>query len=172
MIDLSTISKIWNAIVESNTFNFILFVLIFAWIFKKIDIKSIIHSLQQKIIKMLDEVKKEHEDAQNELFNAEKAVENLGEELKSIVDDATKSAKVIGEKILTEAKKQIESIESNAEKVIDAEERLLISNLTKSASQASVEVAESHIKNVLEQAPTLHEKYINESIDELERLNF
>lgn len=172
MIDLSAISRIWNIIVESNTFNFIIFALIFVWIFKKIDIKSIIHSLQQKIIKMLDEVKKEHEDAKNELFNAEKAVENLGEELKIIVDDATKSAKVIGEKILTEAKKQIESIESNAKKVIDAEEKLLISNLTKNTSQASVEAAKSHIKTVLEQTPTLHEKYINESIDELERLNF
>lgn len=172
MIDLSIISKIWNIIVESNAFNFIFFALIFAWIFKKIDIKNIISSLQQKIIKMIDEVKKEHEEAQNELLNAEKAIENLGTELKSIVDDAHKSAEVIGEKILTEAKKQIESIESNAKKVIEAEEKLLISKLTKNTSQASVEAAKSHIKNVLGQAPTLHEKYINESIDELDRLNF
>lgn len=171
MIDLSTISKLWNMLVESNTFNFIFFALIFVWIFKKIDIKAIIHSLQQKIIKILDEVKKEHEDAKNELLNAEKAVENLGEELKGIVDDAHKSAKVIGEKILSEAKKQIDNIETNAMKVIDAEEKLLISKLTKITSHASVETAEVHIKDVLAQTPTLHEKYINESIDELDRLN-
>lgn len=172
MIDLSTISKIWNIIVESNTFNFIVFALIFVWILKKINIKEIINSLQQKIIKIIDEAKKEHEDAQNELLNAEKAVENLGVELKNIVDDAHKSAEVIGEKILNEAKKQIASIESNAKKVIEAEEKLLISKLTKSTSQASIETAKLHIKNVLEQTPTLHEKYINESIDELDRLNF
>lgn len=172
MIDLLVVSKIWNIIVESNTFNFIFFVLIIALIFKKIDIKGIINSLQQKIIKILDEVKKNKEDAQNELLQAEKAVENLGEELKVIVNDAEKSAKVIGEKILTEAKKQIESIESNAKKVIDAEEKLLISKLAKNTSQASVEAAKSHIKDVLVRTPTLHEKYINESIDELDRLNF
>lgn len=172
MIDLSIISKIWNIIVESNTFNFIIFALIFVWVFKKIDLNGIINSLHQKIIKIINEAKKEHEDAQNDLFNAQKAVENLGEELISIVDDAHKSANVISEKILTEAKKQIKSIESNAQKVIDAEEKLLISKLTKNTSQASVEVAKVNIKNVLEQTPTLHEKYINESIDELDRLSF
>lgn len=169
---IETISKIWNIIVESNTFNFVIFALIFAWIFKKIDIKSAISSLQQKIIKLLDEVKKEHENAHNELRNSEKAVENLGEELENIVDEAKNSAKVLGEKILDEAKKHIESIELNAKKAIEAEEKLLISKLTKSTSQASVEAAKSHIKDVLEQTPTLHEKYINESIDELDRLNF
>lgn len=172
MLNFESISKIWNIIVESNTFNFIVFALIVAWIFKKIDIKNMISSLQQKIIKILDEVRKEHEDAKNELLNAEKAIENLEDELKNIVDDAHKSAEVISNKILDEAKKQIEGIEANAKKVIEAEEKLLISKLTRSTSQASVEAAKSHIKNVLEQTPTLHEKYINESIDELDRLNF
>lgn len=170
--NLSTISRIWNVIVESNTFNFILFVLIFAWIFKKINIKGIINSLQEKIVKIIEEVKKDKADAQNEFFQAEKAIEHLEEELQVIVGDAQKSAKVISNKILTEAKKQIEDIESNAKKIIDAEEKLLIAKLTKNTSHASVETAESHIKCVLEQTPTLHEKYIDESIDELDRLNF
>ncbi|MDD3436513.1 MAG: ATP synthase F0 subunit B [Candidatus Gastranaerophilales bacterium] len=171
MINLEPISQIWNIIVKSNTFNFIIFVLILVWIFKKINVNAIITSLQQKIIKILDEVKKNHEDAKNELLSAEKAVENLGEELKVIVEDATKSAEVISQKILSEAQKQIESIENNATKVIEAEEKLLISKLTESTSLASVETAKKHIKSTLEQTPTLHEKYINESIEELDRLN-
>lgn len=170
-MDFSNSLKIWNIIVESNTFNFILFVAIFAWIFKKIDIKRIIASLQKKIVKLIDEANANKSEAVIALKNAEKAVENLGEELKIIVGDAKKSAEVIGEKILTEAKNQIENIESNAKKVIDAEEKMLISKLTKSTSHASVKVAEEHIKEVLTQTPTLHEKYINESIDELDRLN-
>lgn len=172
MTNLSNISHIWQLIVESNTFNFIVFVLILAFIFKKIDVNSIITALQAKIIKILDEVKKEHEEAKSALLNAEKAVENLDSELNVIVEDAQKSATVIGEKILTEAKKQIESINSNAQKVIEAEEKLLISKLTKNTSKTSVEAAKAHIQNVLNETPTLHEKYINESIDELDRLNF
>ena len=172
MIDISTISRIWSTIVESNTFNFIIFVLIIAFILKKINIGAAISSLQQKIIKLIEDVKKERDNAHRELLQAEKAVENLGEELKEIVDDAQKSAKVLGEKILNEAQKQVEDIEQNAKKVIEAEEKLLISKLTKSTSQLAVETAKSHITDVLEQTPTLQEKYINESIDELDRLNF
>lgn len=172
MVNPESISNIWQEIMMSNTFNFVLFVLILAWIFKKIDVHAMITSLQQKIIKILDEVKKEKEEAQGKLAQAEKAVENLGEELKVIVEDAQKSAEVISKKIMTEAQKQIESIESNATKVIEAEEKLLISNLTKSTSKASIDAAKSHIEATLGQTPSLHEKYINESIDELDRLNF
>lgn len=172
MTDISTISNIWNTIVQSNTFNFVIFVSILVWIFKKINISSIIASLQEKIIKVLDEVKKEKEEAHKSLKDAEKAVENLPEELKTIISEAEKSAEVISEKIYTEAQKQLESIEQNAQKVILAEEKLLISNLAKNTSSSSVAAAKTHIQQTLEQTPTLHEKYINESIDELDRLSF
>ena len=172
MIDIATILKIWNIIVESNTLNFIIFVLLLGLIMKKVNIAGAISSLQQKIVKIIDDAKQEKSDALNALNQAEKAVENLGTELKEIVDDAQKSANVLGEKILNEAKKQVEDIENNAKKVIEAEEKLLISKLAKQTSQQSVEAAKSHITNVLSETPTLHEQYINESIDELDRLNF
>lgn len=170
MTNLSEISNIWNIIVTSNTFNFIIFVWIIAFVLKKIDISSLISALQAKIIKIIDEAKKEHEEAKNKLLQAEKEVEKLPEELKEIMQDAHKSAEVISTKILSEAQKQVESIEQNALKVIDAEEKLIIANLTKNTSKTSVETAKSHIQNVLTETPTLHEKYINESIEELGKL--
>lgn len=172
MIDMATISRIWGTIVESNTFNFIIFVAIIVLVLKKAKIGDAISALQQKIVKIIEDAKRNRDDAHSELLQAEKAVENLGTELKEIVSDAENSAKVLGEKILTEAKKQVEDIENNAKKVIEAEEKLLISNLSKQTSKQSVEAAKSHITNVLAETPTLHEKYINESIDELDRLNF
>lgn len=171
-MNFALISHVWNVIVESNIFNFTIFVLIFVWIFKKINVKGMIATLQRKIIEVLDEAKKTKEEAKNELVNAEKAIENLDTELSAIVSDAKNSAEVISKKILTEAEKQIENIDLNAKKIIDAEEKMLVSKLTKNASKASVEVAKSHIKDVLSQTPSLHEKYIDESINELDRLNF
>lgn len=171
-MDLTKISHIWNIIITSNTFNFIIFVLILALVAKKINVGNIISSLQAKIIKIIDEAKREHEEAKNKLLDAEKAVENLPKELSELIQDATKSSEVIGKKILTEAEKQIENIETNAKKVIEAEEKLLIAKLTKSTSQASVEAAKTHVQKVLEETPTLHEKYINDSIDELDKLTW
>lgn len=172
MVNLTMIANIWGRIVESNTFNFVIFVLILAWVFKKINISAVISSLQEKILKIIDEAKKNHEDAKLELKQAESSVANLETELKTLVEDASKSANVIGEKIINEAKKQVQNIENTAEKIITAEEKMLISKLTKTTSQESIAAAKSHIQQVLEQTPTLHEKYINESIDELDRLNF
>lgn len=171
-MDLTILSHIWNHIVESNTLNFIIFVGLFALIFKKININGIIASVHSKIIKVLDEADKERVEALEKLTNAEKAVENLAEDLKLIVKDAEKSAEIISNKIMDEAKSQVGTIEANATKIIEAEEKQLIAKLTKSTSFASVETAQKHIQNVLAQTPTLHEKYINESIEELDRLNF
>lgn len=170
-MDLSSLSKIWNVIVMSNTFNFVIFVAILAWIFKKINVGAMITSLQEKIIKIIEDAKREKAEALNMLANAEKSVANLGEELETIVGDAEKSAEVISKKIMSEAEKQLLSIELNTTRVIEAEEKMLISKLTKSTSATSVEVAKAHIKKVLEQTPSLHEKYINESINELDRLS-
>lgn len=169
-MNFELITHIWNVFVKSNTLNFVVFLLIFAWIFKKVGIKSMVSSLQHKVVKLLDEAKNEKDEADNLLIQAEQALEKLPEQLGEIIQDATKSADIISNKILNEAKKQVENIELNATKVIAAEEKLLIAKLTKNTSQASVEIAKSHIESVLEEAPGLHEKYINESIDDLDNL--
>lgn len=170
MQNLNTLSSIWNLIVESNTFNFIIFLAIFGLILKKVNIKDAISSLQTKIHKILDDVKKEKEEAEEKLSNAEVSIANLNTELNVIVDDAKRSAEIIGHKIIDEAKKQVENIEENAIKVIQAEEKQLIAKLSKSTSLVSIEIAEKHIIEELEKTPTLHERYINESIDELDGL--
>ena len=172
MVDLSIVTKIWNILIESNTFNFIIFVAAFVLLFKKINLKGIISSLQEKILKVINEANDNKKEAEEGLFLAEKAVENLGAELKTIVLEAEKSAEVISKKILTEAENQIKSIEENAKKVIEAEEKLLVAQLTKNVSLTSVNAAKSNIQKTLQETPSLHEKYINESIDELDRLNF
>lgn len=172
MANLSEIAHIWQVVVESNTFNFLVFVLLFSLIFKKINVKGVIESIQQKIVEAVEAARAARESAHEELKTVNKSVENLENEIKIIIEDAEKSAALIGEKILEDAKKQVNSIEQNTLKVINAEGRMIISKLTHSASKASVEVAKTHMKNILEQNPALHVKYINESIDSLDRLNF
>lgn len=166
------LSHIWNVIVESNIFNFVIFVFAFGWIFKKINLKGIIDSLQIKIVEIIETAKKAKADAQKELSEAEKATANLESELKTIVQEAEKSAEVIGKKILEEAEKQVENISSNIQKVIGAEEKMLVSKLTHNTSKASVQIAKSNIEEALVQNPNLHQKFIDESIDSLDGLNF
>lgn len=169
---MTDIYHIWNIILHSNTFNFVVFVLILAYIAKKVNIKAAITALQEKIIKIIEDAKKEKNEALVLLSKAQKEVENLPSVVDSMIQDAQKSAEVISEKLLSQAKAQLESIEANAQKVIEAEEKMLADKLRKSASLSSVDSAKKHIESVLTQTPSLHEKYINESIDEIDRLNF
>jgi|SRR5574344_30610 F-type H+-transporting ATPase subunit b len=169
---MSTIAHIWNIIVNSNTFNFIIFVAILVWIFQKINIKKIIASLQESIIEKINQAKEIKEKALNDLKNTEKSVENLASEIKEFKDNAEQNAEKIAGKILEDAEKQVVSIENNAKKVIEAEENKLVSILTKDTAKASISSAEKKIISELKNDLGLHQKYIDDSIDELERLSF
>lgn len=167
-----TIEQIWQMIVNSNALNFTFFVLILAWVFKKIDVKSLFDGLHQKIIEIIETAKKSREEAHQKLKEVESSVKNLPKELEEIVKDAEKSAETIEQKLIDEAKKQVEQIKSNAQKIIEAEEKMIKSTLTIKASRESIEKARLNVKAALKTNPNLHEKYINESIDEIDRLNF
>ena len=169
---MSDINHIWNTIIYSNTFNFVVFVAILIYVAKKINIGAAITALQEKIIKIIEDAKKEKNESITLLSNAQKEVENLPSVLDSMIKDAQKSAEVISEKLLSQAKIQLENIEANAQKVIEAEEKMLADKLRKNTSLSSVNSAKKHIENVLAQTPSLHEKYINDSIDEIDRLIF
>lgn len=169
---METFSHIWNIFVQANLFNFVLFVAFFVWVFKKIKFGEIIKNLQKSVEDTVNSAKNEKDESVNLLKSANKSIENIENELSIIIDDAKKSAGIISKKIKDEAEKQVLSIEQNSKKIVDAEEKKVVSLLTKKTSKASIAVAKDQIKQALAQNPSLHEKYINESIDELDRLNF
>lgn len=169
---INTIFHIWKVFVETNTFNFVLFAAVFVWIFKKINIKGTIDSLHKKIVTTIETAKAKKEEAKARLKTVEKEVINLPEELTTMALDAKKSAESIEKKVLEDAEKQAENIKATSHKIIEAEAKMLTSKLTHKASKASVEVAKGHIKKTLELNPSLHEKYISESIEAIDRINF
>lgn len=146
--------------------------LIIILVAKKINISAMIENLKISIETRIKNAEHAKSKAFVELQDVEKSVENLGDEIKKMLGDAENNAEIIGKKILEDAEKQIAGIELNSKKIIDAEEKSLTSKLTKKASLTSVELAKSQIKNTLANNPSLHARYINESIDSLDRLNF
>ena len=168
---MENIAHLWNLIIHSNTFNFVIFVLILAYICKKIDVSAVIAGLQEKIKQMIEDSDKAKENANKNLSEAEDKVKNVKEEVDVILQDANSTAGKLSEKIYDDTQKQVESIKKNSEKVIEAEEKVIYTSLMQKASIASLKTAEKHIKNVLVDNEALHDKFINESIDELDGLN-
>ena len=168
---MENIAHLWNLIIHSNTFNFVIFILVLAYICKKIDVSSIIAKLQEKIKQMIEDSDKAKDNAHKNLSEAEEKVKNVKEEVDTILQDANTTASRLSEKISDDTQKQVENIKKNTEKVIEAEEKVIYTSLMKKASVASIQTAEKHIKEVLANNESLHDKYINESIDELDGLN-
>ncbi len=167
---MNELANFWNTIVQTNTFNFAILVLIFAIIFRKIKIGEILENLKDDIVNAIRNAEEEKNKAAIDLTDAKKSVEHLDDEIKKTLQDADNRAKLIAEQILSNTQKEIDLIKSNIDKVIISEEKTLSAGLTDKTAKASIALARNHIKSVLDNQPELHDKYINESINELDRI--
>ena len=169
---LEQILSIWKYFVESNTFNFVFFVIIIAFIFRKIDIKSVIAKLQKGIVDTIDKSKEEKAAAESGLNKAKKALKAIPEELEKILADAQKNADIISKNILEDGKLQVSKINQNTKKLIEADQRAVMAELIKGTSQEAIKLAENKLTEALNKDRGLHDKFIESSINELDRLKF
>lgn len=167
---MNELLEIWDLIVKSNTFNFVLLVVIFYFIFKKINISKILTQLQQDIINSIENVKKNKIEADKKLAKAKDSVKTLDNDIEIHLKQADETAKLITQTIFQNSDKQIELIKNNVEKAISSEEKSLSVMLKDKAASAAVAIAQTHIINMLKNRPDLHDKYIEESIQELDRI--
>lgn len=162
--------EIWDLIVKSNTFNFVLLVAIFVYFASKLDFSKILAKLQQDIINAIEAVKNNKKLAGEKLEKAKDSVKNLDSEIELEIKQANDTARAISETIFGTAGKRIETINNNVAKSIRNEEKSLSDKLTEKAASAAVALAKNHIINTLKARPDLQDKYINESIQELDRI--
>ena len=164
--------EIWNIIVQSNAFNFIVFVVIFAIILKAAKIGNKVEAQQEKVKQLVDDSTAAKENSIIDLKTAQEAASRVGKEIKAILDDADLQAMRMTRKILADAHVLSESIIFNADKVNDANGKKIISGLATSTAVASAELAKKHIISTLEKKTQYHAKFIEDSINELDRFNF
>ena len=162
--------EIWTLIVKSNAFNFLILLGLIIFAIKFFKVGGLIEKACIKVKENVESSDLERENSQKELKVANETAKNIANEVKEIFDNAQKSAKLIGEKIMQDANTQVKSIEQNAKKTIESEGKKIALNLTQKTALASLEVAKSHIINTLEQKPQYHNDFIQKSIDELDRL--
>lgn len=157
----------WNTIVQTNTFNFAVLLLIFAVLYKKLNISETVEKIKQDIIENIENAKTEREKAKQKLFDAQKAFSHVEDEIKDRMKEASKRAQGLSEQIEKETLSKIAIIEKNIHNSIEAEEKTLSSKMTEKALKKSVKLAKEQIINTLKNNPKLHDKYIEESIGEI-----
>ena len=71
-------------------------------------------------------------------------------------------------KIEKETHIQLNNIQDNTQKIINSDNKQTVSTLSKQTALAAYELAKEHIKQTLQNKPQYHQKFIEESIEELE----
>jgi len=103
-------AEFWDLIVRSNTFNFIIMLVIFAIIWQKLDISTKIENMRIEIANIIEKSKQEKEKAEKHLTSTKAEIANLDEEIKETLEKAELSAQNVFNEIKQMATRSIEKI--------------------------------------------------------------
>ncbi len=164
-------TEIWQEIVQSNTFNFIIVAGILLFILMKLNIKSKITEQQEQIKNYVKTSEFEKASAEEELRAAENKISNLETETNEIKRSANKSITSLKNKTERDISRKKQDIITGAERILSLEEKQFKSKLTGILTKKSVELARNNITEQIEGNQKLHDKYIEEAIEELDKIN-
>lgn len=164
-------TNIWQLILQTNTFNFIIVLAILAFIISKLNIKEKIEHIRDEIKAYVQESSNEKNLAEKELENIKKSVVKLPDEISKIKESAKNSVLSLERKIEAEVKAQMSDIDNNAKRLLSFETKKFKSKLSSILSEASVVLARDNALKQLENNRELHNKYIEDAIEEINRIN-
>lgn len=159
---------ILDYIARTNLFNFIIFAGIIAYLFVKLDVIGGLQKGTEAVAEKIDNSSAVKEESEANLKTIEDKVSNLEEEVSDIIKKSEFNAEYVGKQIIAEAGKSAENIKNNTLKLIENRTEVLINDIMRRASLASVEVAKEHIIKQLAENDELHSKLIDESIEAIE----
>ena len=162
--------ELWNLIVQSNAFNFIVLVVILGFLIKKMNVSAQLENLREKIADRITFSQEEREKAKIELENAQNSVANIENEIAEQKQLAQKNVEGAVNQTLLNAEHQSEKILNNVQTVIANEEKQISSRIINDTTRRAVEAAKNKIIEKLHANPQLHDKYINEAIEDIDKV--
>ena len=161
------LGSVLDYISRTNLFNFIIFLSILIFLFKKIDVVGMLDNMKNAVIENIESSKTSKSDSETHLKEIEEKVSHIEEEIDGIIKKSEQNAKLVGEKIIEDDNHTVESIKDNSKKLVENKSALLKNDILRRASEASIEVARNHIVNELNNNYDLHQKLIDESLEAL-----
>ena len=160
----------WNLIVQSNTFNFAILAIIIAVIFVKIDLPNIIEKIRKDVASDIENADLEKHNAQNELKKAKKVAKTTDLEVEAKLKVAKESAALLTNQINQNTDEQVKQIYENIKRVVTTEEKKISAKLSIETIDEAIALAKQNIIDKLKTDSKLHEKFIEDSINELDKV--
>lgn len=145
-------------------------VTLLAIIVKKMNLGASLEKSIEAVKSTISKSDDEKAGAQKKLDSAKDLIEKLPQDIKDLEEISKGKVEVFKDKIEENTQKAIFNIEKNVDRVVSIEEKKISNLLTEKTSLASVELAKQHIEKMLEQNPELHNQFIQNSIDELDKV--
>ena len=161
------LGSVLDYISRTNLFNFVIFLSILIFLFKKIDVVGMLENMKNAVIENIEASKTSKSESETHLKEIQEKVSHIEEEIDGIIKKSEQNAKLVGEKIIQDANHTVESIKDNSKKLVENKSALLKNDILRRASEASIEVARNHIVNELNNNYDLHQKLIDESLEAL-----
>ena len=161
-------NQILDYIARTNLFNFAIFLAIIIFLVKKLDVSGILDSARESVNTAVNDSTEAKESSEEKLHSVEESFSHLEEKIDTIVKASESNAKLVGEKIISEGEKSAVIIRENSEKMVENNRVLLKNDLLKRAANASIETAKERIINELNKNGSLHDKFIEESVNTIE----
>ena len=161
------LGSVLDYISRTNLFNFVIFLSILIFLFKKIDVVGMLDNMKNAVIENIEASKTSKSESETHLKEIQEKVSHIEEEIDGIIKKSEQNAKLVGEKIIQDANHTVESIKDNSKKLVENKSALLKNDILRRASEASIEVARNHIVNELNNNYDLHQKLIDESLEAL-----
>lgn len=161
------LGSVLDYISRTNLFNFVIFLSVLIFLFKKIDVVGMLENMKNAVIENIEASKTSKSESETHLKEIEEKVSHVEEEIDGIIKKSEQNAKLVGEKIIEDANHTVESIKDNSKKLVENKSALLKNDILKRASEASIEVARNHIVNELNNNYDLHQRLIDESLEAL-----
>lgn len=158
----------FSEFIQSNALNFVLVAALLVYLWKFLKIGEKLTQAQQKIHENIETSKKTREDSIEFLLDANEKVKNTKNEVLEIENECEKNITLMQQRVEKETSAQLKGIEENTVKIIESENKQTVSALSKKTAIAALELARKHIIETLERKPEYHQKFIDESIQELD----
>lgn len=160
-----------NLILESNLINFIIVLTVMIIIVKKINVTEKIENVRKSIQSYVDDSSNEKENAKKELAKITEEIEHLEDDLKDIETTAETNIKGFERKIREEIYEKKKDIEKNAQRILSLETKNFKDKLSNILSEASINLVRKNAIEQLKNNKELHNKYIDEAMEGIDKIS-
>lgn len=138
-------NEVINLILESNLLNFTVVAIAIVYLGSKF-LPQLAKKRKQELETEIESAKQAKESAEQKLIELKAEIEKAKQESIEIVNSAKETSENIKDKILVEAKQEIERLNKNAEKEIEFQKSLVLDNIKAQIASITLKQIEEGIK--------------------------